>query len=224
MNFRDSLQNRNKGDVFLLIPYFSCQINVMPKTNFENWYSCKVPEDLQALMHYLETPKGLATDWELLYTPNGHSDYWVCKQGHPLIPLFELPHGSIIAGWNINEVGDLAEMPFLWLDSEGEPTDVFAADYKELLGLLHYYSGTIYDLLKSSIRYSINPDRYSSPEERFSPEKMAEKVKRHWAEKEWLLHLHQFLEKTGIPIEPHPAAAIQKAFQAFPRFEPVVRE
>lgn len=80
--------------------------------------------------------------------------------------------GSLIAFWHYKPEVNLEALPLVWLDSEGSPSAVFAANYLDFLALLPYGTGFIYDVLSSWTYFLEEPGSYKNPAKKFTAKRL----------------------------------------------------
>jgi predicted DNA-binding WGR domain protein len=106
-----------------------------------------------------------------------------------VVPLVKGGGGSLVLGWQLDET---SPMRAVWLDSEGDPREVFAASMEEMFTLLPHGLGYLYDCIKSAER--------GTPLDRESGCDVAA-----WSE-------------AGFPPHPTPGRAVHAALRSSPRF------
>lgn len=121
-------------------------------------------DELEALLARLRDPAlaELLGEADLELDPDGdlidHLGKAVPKDS--LIAFGQHGSGSLVALWRRDPGAPLARAPVVWIDSEGDPVEVFAPDFAGFLRLLPFGLGQIYDLIRRAQRMR---DRAADP-------------------------------------------------------------
>ena len=202
--------------------------NALTNPEYPNLRTHEAPPLLRKIYQFMYSDKGRGCGLELpseRYSSSKQkvADFVGPELAEAIIPIFQLGHGSLIGVWLREPDGNLENSPVVWLDSEGDPTEVFANSLAELCGMLHYYDGTVYDIIKSAMRHLERPQMFGHPMERFPTQELQEKVNKFWDRNPQLQHLHEFLEgELGIPMDLAIPATILAALGNHPRLSKLV--
>ncbi len=191
------------------------------KTDYPHLGNYAAPEKLLKIYAYLSTEAAGSLDLEIPTQGNRDLiDLVGAKSASQLVPLFMQGAGCIVAAWKQADSEDLSQFPIVWIDSEGSPNAVFARNFEELLGMLHYYLGTLYDVISTAVRFAERPSLYDSPQEAFPVDQFAADAEEQWEEEEDEAAFHVWLEtELGIPADRAAVQHIAEAYDAIPKFQ-----
>ena len=180
----------------------------------------------------METKPGLIKDFYDFFKKNmwvaDFEPCWACSNLlDDLIPLEKIPafvtlgmnkSHTVFAIWLLAQEQNLEDQPVVWMDSEGEPNEVFAVNFQAFLAMLPYDTASWYNQISAWTMYLENPNTYQHVLEKYnSPslykEQMTAAAKRyqgHQAFLNWIVARH-------ITTSENPFMDIGKAIQSHPR-------
>ncbi len=196
MTIEELLQNFPDQPVPALIEKFH-RMNLSPGKFFS---------DFEALMHR-------ETSLEFLLPEVLHDKVIVLGQDRS---------ASLVVAWKEKEL-PADKLPVAWIDSEGDPADVFAESFGEFLSLLPYGTGFIYDVLVRWKYHQEDPSVYQPPSNEYTTEKLSAQLEENRKEFPGLAEYEKWLvNEAGLQIAADPVAMIGEAMKRHPGLKELV--
>jgi hypothetical protein len=131
---------------------------------------------------------------------------------------------SLLVIWKASD-SPADKLPIAWIDSEGDPNDVFAADFSQFLSLLPYGTGFIYDVIAKWKYYQEDPSNYQLPGKGYTPEKLSAQLEENRKEFPGLPKYEKWLaNEAGLQTAADPVAMIGGAMKKYPGLRELVEK
>ena len=176
-------------------------------------------EDLQCFLEFCRTVEGPFCDFEDVENGNELLKPLLKPEAESYFTVIGMQKShSLICFWKYKDNVSLQEQPIVWLDSEGTPNAVFAPNFRDLLSLLPYNTGAIYDWIAYWEDYLDAPSEQESPAEYFTSEQIQMSVERSREKNPFCGQFINWLrEEMNIEPATQPVALVGEAMQSFPR-------
>jgi hypothetical protein len=177
---------------------------------------------LEAFYTFIENTEGSFIDFEIENNSDKIADLLSVDVEPYFIPIGKQGSDSLICYWKYKDEIPVSELPIVWLDSEGSPNSVAAANFKDFLSLLPYDTGAIYDFISSWEYYNSDPDYYPSPLDRYKKDSsdlnsLIEECRESYSQYDSFVN---WLEQSlNISICEDPAKLVGDAIQNFPNLQ-----
>lgn len=134
-----------------------------------------------------------------------------------LYPLGFHGSGSWVALWRRDPSTPWGDAPWVWIDSEGSPWEVFASSAEEGLAALSLYTGTLYDALSAATRTIDDSGAEAEAREQWrtrTPKALADAATRYEGQREHRARL----ARAGIALPTNAYATALDALRRHGRF------
>ncbi len=140
------------------------------------------------------------------------------------IPIAQNGADCLLCLWHIRDkpIADPENLPVVWIDNEGF-NSVVATNIQEVLSILPYGMGCIYDIVSYWNYYIESPTDYQTPTRRYTKKYLKAQLKEMSLTEDYP-HLIAFNKSNNIKTTADPVSVIGDALKTLPKIQPWLDE
>ncbi len=182
-----------------------------------------VPDLIEKFFRMATTPGDYFADFEPLPHTGENLATLLPENLHDrFILIGQHASASLLVLWKESD-SPADKLPVAWIDSEGDPNDVFAADFSQFLALLPYGTGFIYDVITKWKYHLEDPSNYQIPGNGYTTEELSTQLEENRKEFPGLPAYEKWLvNEAGLAIATDPVQVVGDAIRNHPGLKELV--